>query len=435
MSAVVYSVENGSPAELCGITAGCTILKINGKEVFDILEYRFLISEKSVKILYLTTDGKKKKVHIKNNFQDIGIEFEKPLIDSARSCRNGCIFCFIDQLPVGMRDTLYFKDDDSRLSFLHGNYVTLTNMSMDDLKRLADVKVSPINVSVQATEPELRCKMLNNRFAGDILEKMRFLAKKKITMNCQIVLCPGINDGKWLIKSLDDLSSLYPYVASVSVVPVGITKFREGLYPLSKYDKDGCSDVLNIVNIKQQEFLKELGTRFIYAADEFYIGSETEFPAPLEYEGYPQIENGVGMCVSFEDEFMSALKCAEKRDIQRKISIACGTAVYPLFKKMMSSLMDIFPGIEVFVYPIENNFFGNTITVSGLLTAGDMLTQLSDKDLGQVLYISRNTLKADEDIFLDDISLAEFSERLGVSVVPVADDGFELLNNILEIEL
>ena len=432
MSAVVYSVECGSLAEKHGITAGCTIERINGEEVFDILEYRFLSCERSVTLDVLTPDGERKKITVRNDYENLGIEFENPLIDKARSCRNKCIFCFIDQLPGGMRETLYFKDDDSRLSFLHGNYVTLTNMTMDDIKRLARIKVSPINVSVQTTNPELRCKMLNNRFAGDIMEKMMYLAKHGISMNCQIVLCPGINDGDNLKNSLEDLAKLHPAVASVSVVPVGITKFREGLYPLEKYDRDGCRGVLGIVAEKQQEFLNKIGTRFIYAADEFYLGAGYEMPSPEEYEGFPQIENGVGMSASFKDEFLSALRVEEERPVSKSLSIACGTAVYPLMKQLADMCMQRFKGLNISVFAIENNFFGKTITVSGLLTAGDMIEQLNGNELGEKLLISRNTLKADEDVFLDDITLKEFSKAVGVPVVCVPDDGFELLDKILE---
>ncbi len=432
MSAVIFRVSKDGLADRYGITSGCVIDKINGTEVFDILEYRFLISEKSVKIEYTTPEGEKKRVRIKNNFEDLGIEFENPLIDSARSCRNNCIFCFIDQLPKGMRETLYFKDDDSRLSFLHGNYVTLTNMSMEDIKRLAKIRVSPINISVQTTNPALRCRMLNNRFAGDLLDKMKYLAKHHITMNCQIVLCPGINDGDELVKSLLDLSKLHPSVASVSVVPVGITKFRDGLYPMAKYDNDGCRAVLDIVNTMQERFIKKLGTRFIYAADEFYLGANVSMPDFDEYEGFPQIENGVGMSVSLKHDFLSALKTADDKALTRTISMVTGTAVFPLMRELADCCERKFGGVKINVYPVENEFFGKTITVSGLLTAGDIINQIKDKELGEFLLITKNMLKADEDIFLDDVTLEEFSQALGVKVKCVSDDGYELLDMIME---
>ena len=434
MSAIVYSVEPGSYAEKFGITPGTVINKINGEDVSDILEYRFLISEKSVKLDISLPDGEHKKLHIKNDYEDLGIDFENPLIDKARSCRNNCIFCFIDQLPKGMRETLYFKDDDSRLSFLHGNYVTLTNMSMDDIKRLAKIRVSPINVSVQTTNPELRCMMLHNRFAGDLMEKMHYLARHRITMNCQLVLCPGINDGEEMRKSLHDLAKLHPHAASVSVVPVGISKYREGLYPLEKYTKETARGVLKIINELQEEFLGRLGTRFVYAGDEFYIKAEYPIPPADEYEGFPQIENGVGMVASFSDDLSAALDLEDEREICDELSIACGTAVGKYMKEFSERCMKKFHGLKINVYPIENDFFGHSITVTGLLTAGDVTAQLKGKKLGSRLLISKNMLKADEDIFLDDVTLKDFETNIGVRVTAVPDDAFEFLDIILDTE-
>lgn len=434
MSAVVYSVESGSLAEKYGITPGSIINKINGEDVNDILEYRFLIYEKSVKLDITCADGKHSHIRIKNNFGDLGIDFENPLIDKARSCRNNCIFCFIDQLPKGLRETLYFKDDDSRLSFLHGNYVTLTNMNMDDVKRLAKIRVSPINVSVHTTNPELRCKMLNNRFAGDLIEKMNYLAKKRITMNCQLVLCPGINDGEEMRKTLRDLAQLHPYTASCSVVPVGISRYRDGLYPLESYTAETARGVLEIINELQDEFLKTIGTRFVYAGDEFYIKADIPIPSAEEYEGFPQIENGVGMISSFSDELSSAIKTEGNSAADNEISIACGTAVCGYMEEFAHRCMEAFPKLKINVYGIRNDFFGHEITVSGLLTARDLLAQLKNKRLGSKLLISKNMLKADEDIFLDDMTLEEFEENLGVSVVAVSDDGFEFLKKILDTE-
>lgn len=434
MSAIVYSVEPGSYAEKFGITPGTVINKINGEDVNDILEYRFLISEKAVKLDISLPDGAHKKLHIRNDYKDLGIDFENPLIDKARSCRNNCIFCFIDQLPKGMRETLYFKDDDSRLSFLHGNYVTLTNMTMDDIKRLVKIRVSPINVSVQTTNPQLRCMMLHNRFAGDLMEKMHYLARHRITMNCQLVLCPGINDGEEMRKSLHDLAKLHPYAASVSVVPVGISKYRKGLYPLEKYTKESARGVLKIINELQEEFLGKLGTRFVYAGDEFYIKAEYQIPPADNYEGFPQIENGVGMIASFSDDLSAALDLEELREVNDEISIACGTAVSEYMKEFSERCMKKFHGLKINVYPIVNDFFGHSITVTGLLTAGDVSAQLKNKNLGSRLLISKNMLKADEDIFLDDVTLSDFETAVGVKVVTVPDDAFEFLNIILDTE-
>ena len=434
MSAIVYSVEPGSYAEKFGITPGTVINKINGEDVNDILEYRFLISEKAVKLDISLPDGTHKKLHIRNDYKDLGIDFENPLIDKARSCRNNCIFCFIDQLPKGMRETLYFKDDDSRLSFLHGNYVTLTNMTMDDIKRLVKIRVSPINVSVQTTNPQLRCMMLHNRFAGDLKEKMHYLARHRITMNCQLVLCPGINDGEEMRRSLHDLAKLHPYAASVSVVPVGISKYRKGLYPLEKYTKETARGVLKIINELQEEFLGKLGTRFVYAGDEFYIKAEYLIPPADNYEGFPQIENGVGMIASFSDDLSAALDLEDLREINDEISIACGTAVSEYMKEFSERCMKKFHGLKINVYPIVNDFFGHSITVTGLLTAGDVSAQLKNKNLGSRLLISKNMLKADEDIFLDDVTLSDFETAVGVKVVTVPDDAFEFLNIILDTE-
>lgn len=434
MSAIVYSVEPGSYAEKFGITPGTVINKINGEDVNDILEYRFLISEKAVKLDISLPDGTHKKLHIRNDYKDLGIDFENPLIDKARSCRNNCIFCFIDQLPKGMRETLYFKDDDSRLSFLHGNYVTLTNMTMDDIKRLVKIRVSPINVSVQTTNPQLRCMMLHNRFAGDLMEKMHYLARHRITMNCQLVLCPGINDGEEMRRSLHDLAKLHPYAASVSVVPVGISKYRKGLYPLEKYTKETARGVLKIINELQEEFLGKLGTRFVYAGDEFYIKAEYLIPPADNYEGFPQIENGVGMIASFSDDLSAALDLEDLREINDEISIACGTAVGEYMKEFSERCMKKFHGLKINVYPIVNDFFGHSITVTGLLTAGDVSAQLKNKNLGSRLLISKNMLKADEDIFLDDVTLSDFETAVGVKVVTVPDDAFEFLNIILDTE-
>ncbi len=429
LSALISDVTKGSLAWKHRIKPGWTIETINGEPVYDILEYRFFCSEESVVLELLTNKGKKKKVKIKNKFEDLGILFENPLIDTAKSCRNKCVFCFIDQLPSGMRETLYFKDDDSRLSFLHGNYVTLTNMSMDDLKRVVKARISPLNVSVQATDPQLRCKLLNNRFAGDLMDKMRYLADNKITMNCQIVCCKGLNDGKAFLKSVRELASLYPYVASISAVPVGITRYREGLYPLEPYEKEDCISFLNQLDELQEEMLETIGTRLIFAGDEFYLKAERPLPDASEYEGFPQIENGVGMISSFRDEFYEVVE--ELELTKTEISIATGRAAYSLFTEFGKELER--RGVKTSVYAIENKFFGELITVSGLITGGDLVAQLQGKPLGNALLISRNMLKADEDIFLDDMTLEQAQESLGVPIVCVEDSGYDFLEKIKEI--
>ncbi len=428
LSALISGVAKGSLAWKHRIKPGWTIETINGEPIYDILEYRFFCSEESVVLELLTEKGKKKKKKIKNKFEDLGILFENPLIDTAKSCRNKCVFCFIDQLPLGMRETLYFKDDDSRLSFLHGNYVTLTNMSMEDLSRVVKARISPLNVSVQATDPQLRCKLLNNRFAGDLMDKMQYLADNKITMNCQIVCCKGLNDGEEFVKSIRELAALYPYVASISAVPVGITRYREGLYPLKPYEKEDCIAFLNQLDELQKEMLETIGTRLIFAGDEFYLKAERPLPDASDYEGFPQIENGVGMISSFREEFYDGLQ--EFDPIETEISIATGKAACSLFMEFGKKLET--RGVKTSVYAIENTFFGEQITVAGLITGSDLVEQLQDKPLGNALFISRNMLKADEDIFLDDKTLEQAQESLGVPIVCVEDSGYDFLEKIKE---
>lgn len=430
MSALIDQVEQGSLAQKHGIKPGWTIQSINGEPVYDILEYRFFCSEESVVLELLTDRGKRKKIKIQNRYEDLGILFEHPLIDQAKSCRNQCVFCFIDQLPPGMRETLYFKDDDSRLSFLHGNYVTLTNMTMDDLKRVVKARISPLNISVQATDPQLRCKLLHNRFAGDLMDKMRYLADNKITMNCQIVCCKGLNDGEAFAKSVWDLAALYPYVASISAVPVGITRYREGLYPLEPYEKEDSLRFLKLLEALQQELQEKIGTRLIFAGDEFYLNAGVPLPSASEYEGFPQIENGVGMVSSFQEEFYDGLENWQAPE-GTAFSIATGTAAQPLFKEFSKELEK--RRIICQVFAIQNRFFGERITVAGLITGQDLTEQLQNRDLGAALLISKNMLKADEDIFLDDMTLPQAQEKIGVPILCVEDSGYDFLDKIKEI--
>lgn len=430
MSALIYEVERGSLAWRHGIRPGWTILRINGEPVYDILEYRFYCSEERVTLELVTERGKEKHVTIKNRYEDLGIRFEHPLIDQAKSCRNKCVFCFIDQLPSGMRDTLYFKDDDSRLSFLHGNYVTLTNMSMEDLRRAAKARISPLNISVQATDPELRCRLLNNRFAGDLMKKMRYLADQGITMNCQIVCCKGLNDGEAFVQSVRELAKLHPAVASISAVPVGITRYREGLYPLQPYEQEDSLNFIRQLEELQQEFLEDLGTRLVFAGDEFYLKAGLPLPPGEHYEGFPQIENGVGMISSFREEFYDGLEGWEAPE-GTELSIATGMAAAPLFEEFSRKLEE--RGVVCRIYPIENRFFGERITVAGLITGQDLTGQLAGRRLGKALLISTNMLKADEDIFLDDMTLAQAQERVGVPILCVGDSGYDLLDKIKEV--
>lgn len=429
MSAQIDRVERGSLAWKHGIKPGWIIETVNGEPVYDILEYRFFCSEDMVVLELVTEKGKRKKIKIKNHFDDLGILFANPLIEQAKNCRNKCIFCFIDQLPPGMRDTLYFKDDDSRLSFLHGNYVTLTNMSEEDLERVVKARISPLNISVHATNPELRCKMLNNRFAGDLMDKMSYLADNRITMNCQIVCCNGINDGAEFRNTVCELSRFYPYVASISAVPVGITRYRDGLYPLKPYEKADSETFLNQLEELQKEMQEKIGTRLVFASDEFYLSAGRPLPDSSEYEGFPQIENGVGMISSFREEFYDGLEtfCS----IPTEFSVATGMAAYPLFSECAATLEK--KGVTPHVYAIENEFFGSLITVAGLITGQDLTEQLKGKSLGRALLISENMLKADEKVFLDDMTLEEVQYCLGVPVVCVRDSGYDFLEKIMGI--
>jgi len=428
----ITEVYSGSIAEEAGIEAGDMLLSINGQAVIDVFDYRFLAQEEELILEVQKPDGNILRVDIeKDEFEDLGIEFENPLIDEEKRCRNKCIFCFIDQLPKGMRESLYFKDDDARLSFLFGNYITMTNMGRDDIERIVRYHMSPVNVSVHTTNPELRIKMLNNRFAGDILEKMKILADNGITLNAQIVLCRDINDGKELDRTLRDLSSLMPQLNSISVVPVGLTKFREGLPVLKAFDRESALEVIEQVERWQQVFLSETGSRRVFLADEWYLMTGTTLPPHDHYEDFPQIENGVGMAALFMEEFNNALKKEKSRPVSRTVSIATGMLAEKIISDIAKRAEKHFPGLKILVYPIENSFFGKSITVSGLLTGIDIKTQLTGKNLGDVLLLPSNMFRAGTEIFLDDMTTDELSSFLNVSIRKVSTDGGELLYNLL----
>ncbi len=428
----IESVDEGSLAELAGIKAGDCILEINDHEIKDILAYKYYSNDDFIKLKIGKKNGDTEVIEVENpDYEDLGINFVYPLLSPSRSCRNKCIFCFIDQLPKGMRETLYFKDDDSRLSLLQGNYVTLTNLSEEEIRDIAEMHVSPINISVHTTDPENRKLVFGHGKSGDIMSRMRFFADNGIIMNAQIVLCKNVNDGKYLEKTLNDLSSLYPAVASVSVVPVGITKFRCGLYQIEAFTKKDAVDVVDTIEAFQQKMLKTYGSRIFYLADEFYIAAEREIPKAEAYEDFPQIENGVGMMASITEEFESALEEITINEKNRVVSIATGKAAYELISGFARKLEEKVRGLKINVYNITNNFFGEKITVCGLLCGCDMIEQLKGKELGQELLISHSMLKADEDIFLDDITLEELEKQLGVSITPVYNDGYDLIDVIL----
>ena len=435
----ITSVEAHSFAEKAGILSGDILISINDNEIRDVLDYRFYLTERSVK-LSLLRDGALYEVKMKKGeYEDIGLEFETPLMDEKHSCKNGCIFCFIDQNPKGLRESLYFKDDDSRLSFIHGNYVTLTNMTQNDVDRIIKMRMSPINISVHTTNPELRVKMMKNKRSGEVLKYLNDFANAGLSMCAQIVLCKGINDGEELLRSMSDLANLYPSVSSVAIVPAGLTKFREGLYPLTDFTPDEASEVIDMINKVGDEHKEKYGTRLFYAADEFYLKSSREIPDSDYYEDYPQLENGVGMIRSFSDEFESAVMLAsDDRDCvgrERTVSLVTGAASYDMIKSEVSSLTNICPGITVNIYEIINNFFGTSITVSGLLTGKDIYEQLQDKPLGDELLIPGNCLRAGEEVFLCGMTVEELSEKLGVPVRSTGSDGYELAEAILDTAL
>lgn len=435
---IILSIEPGSIAEEMGIGEGDCLLAINGKEITDIFDYRYLVQDEYIEVLIRKPDGEEWLLEIDKDYdEDLGISFENGLMDDYRSCHNKCIFCFIDQMPKGMRETLYFKDDDSRLSFLQGNYVTLTNMSDGDIERIIKYNLSPINVSFQTTNPELRCKMLNNRFAGEALKKAWRLAQAGITMNGQIVLCKGVNDGEELERSIRDLSQYLPNLESVSVVPVGLSKFREGLYPLEPFTKEDAKKVLDIIHKWQEKLYPQFGVHFVHASDEWYILAEEEIPEEERYDGYLQLENGVGMIRLLVDEFAEALAAAkqDKKRIaamgERAVSIATGRLAYRFIKEMADALMAEFQNVHIMIYPIRNDFFGEMITVSGLLTGQDLKAQLTGQDLGERLLLPQNILKSTDPVFLDDVTVEALEKALQVPIDIVKSSGKDFVDAIL----
>ncbi len=432
---IISKVYKDSIAEELGIEVGDLLISINDEPIHDIIEYRFLLSDEYLEVEIKKQNGGIYIYEIEKDYdEDLGIEFTNPIIDKAKSCRNNCVFCFIDQLPEGMRETLYFKDDDSRLSFLQGNFVTLTNMSEEDIDNIIRYRISPINISVHTTNPELRKTMLNNRFAGKLYSIMERLAEAQIQMNCQIVLCPGYNDKEELERTVSDLTKLYPYVNSVAAVPVGITKHREHLPNLPIFNEQSAGEAIEQVYKLQEKYLKELGTRFIFLSDEFYIMANKKLLEYDQYEGFIQFENGVGMISKLEREITDRLNDLDKDKIckKKRVSIATGHSAYDFMVEISNYIMEKCTDIEIKVYKIINNFFGDTITVSGLITATDIIEQLKNEDLGETLYIPRSMLKADEEIFLDNITLKELEEKMNIEIVPCLNEGKDLVDKILK---
>ncbi len=423
MSAKVNRVLPGSPAHKNGIMPGDEIVSINGRVVHDYLDYMFLSAGEKLNI-----ELKDRNIIVKNDdFEPLGIEFETLLIDEPRSCHNKCIFCFIDQLPKDMRESCYFKDDDYRLSFLQGNYVTLTNMKDSDLDRIIEYSIPRINVSVHTTNPELRVKMLSNKNAGKLMQQLGRFKDGGLMINCQVVLCRGVNDKEELDRTISDLYDLGDSIESLSIVPVGISAHREGLANLVPFDKESSIEVINQVSKWQEKFKKERNINFVYLSDEFYIMAEKETPPAEEYDGFPQIENGVGLCASLEAEFLDALSFKKKRRVKSEKTLVTGYLAYGFIKGLVAELETE----KIHIEKIKNNFFGEKITVSGLVTGGDIIKQLKGKHLGKYLLIPVSMLRHDEEVFLDDTTVSDLERELRVKVRIVGNDGFELLDELL----
>lgn len=431
MAVKIFDVTTGSHADKAGIKKGETLLSINSNEIVDVLDYRFYQVNRKLTLEVEDEDKNVRTVEMtKGEYEEIGLEFETYLMDKQHSCRNKCIFCFIDQLPKGMRESLYFKDDDSRLSFLFGNYITLTNITEHEIDRIIKMHISPINVSVHTTNPELRCKMMNNRFAGDTLKYLKRFADAGITLNCQIVSCPGINDGDELVRTLTDLEALG--VNMTAIVPVGLTRYRENLYPLVPYNKETAGQTIDIIEKMGDECVKKHGRRIFFPGDEFYLLAEREIPSPEFYEDFSALEDGIGMIAYLTNDVGWKLEELDADEsLCHKVTIACGEGVFPYMKRIMSMINEKFPNITINTRAIKNNFFGGGVNVSGLVTGGDLIDQLRGDDLGDRLIIPSSMLRFENDLFLDDVSTDDVERELGVTLVPVNNNGNDLVEAVI----
>lgn len=431
MAVKIYDVTIGSHADKAGIKKGEILLSINSNEIVDVLDYRFYQVNRKLTLEVEDEDKNVRTIEMtKGEYEEIGLEFETYLMDKQHSCRNKCIFCFIDQLPKGMRESLYFKDDDSRLSFLFGNYITLTNITEHEIDRIIKMHISPINVSVHTTNPELRCKMMNNRFAGDTLKYLKRFADAGITLNCQIVSCPGINDGDELVRTLTDLENLG--VNMTAIVPVGLTRYRENLYPLVPYNKETAGQTIDIIEKMGDECVKKHGRRIFFPGDEFYLLAEREIPSPEFYEDFSALEDGIGMIAYLTDDVGWKLEELDADEsLCHKVTIACGEGVFPYMKRIMSMINEKFPNITINTRAIKNNFFGGGVNVSGLVTGGDLIDQLRGDDLGDRLIIPSSMLRFENDLFLDDVSTDDVERELGVTLVPVNNNGNDLVEAVI----
>ncbi len=431
MAVKIFDVTTGSHADKAGIKKGETLLSINSNEIVDVLDYRFYQVNRKLTLEVADEDKNVRTIEMtKGEYEEIGLEFETYLMDKQHSCRNKCIFCFIDQLPKGMRESLYFKDDDSRLSFLFGNYITLTNITEHEIDRIIKMHISPINVSVHTTNPELRCKMMNNRFAGDTLKYLKRFADAGITLNCQIVSCPGINDGDELVRTLTDLENLG--VNMTAIVPVGLTRYRENLYPLVPYNKEAAGQTIDIIEKMGDECVKKHGRRIFFPGDEFYLLAEREIPSPEFYEDFSALEDGIGMIAYLTDDVGWKLEELDADEsLCHKVTMACGEGVFPYMKRIMSMINEKFPNITINTRAIKNNFFGGGVNVSGLVTGGDLIDQLRGDDLGDRLIIPSSMLRFENDLFLDDVSTDDVERELGVTLVPVNNNGNDLVEAVI----
>lgn len=431
MAVKIFDVTTGSHADKAGIKKGETLLSINSNEIVDVLDYRFYQVNRKLTLEVEDEDKNVRTIEMtKGEYEEIGLEFETYLMDKQHSCRNKCIFCFIDQLPKGMRESLYFKDDDSRLSFLFGNYITLTNITEHEIDRIIKMHISPINVSVHTTNPELRCKMMNNRFAGDTLKYLKRFADAGITLNCQIVSCPGINDGDELVRTLTDLENLG--VNMTAIVPVGLTRYRENLYPLVPYNRETAGQTIDIIEKMGDECVKKHGRRIFFPGDEFYLLAEREIPSPEFYEDFSALEDGIGMIAYLTDDVGWKLEELDADEsLCHKVTIACGEGVFPYMKRIMSMINEKFPNITINTRAIKNNFFGGGVNVSGLVTGGDLIDQLRGDDLGDRLIITSSMLRFENDLFLDDVSTDDVERELGVTLVPVNNNGNDLVEAVI----
>ncbi len=433
MSTVIASVDAGSPAEKAGIRPGETLLKLNRHEIVDVLDYRFFCYDPVLTVELGEPDGTVRRLRVKKDEgEDLGLNFDTYLMDEPRPCSNHCVFCFVDQMPPGMRDTLYFKDDDARLSFLMGNYITLTNLTEREAQRIIDLRISPINVSVQATEPQLRRTLLGNKDADKSIEYMRAFGKAGIEMNGQIVVCPGWNDGEHLRRTIEDLMDIG--FASCSVVPVGLTKYRKGLARLHPVDAESAAAIIDTVDEYGAKCLKKYGTRMFFCADELYLKAGRPLPDEAYYEDYRQLDNGVGMLRSTMNEFLDALEDVGDGAVPG-FTIATGVAAAPFIERLVDAAKERFPSLRGEVAAIVNDFFGHNITVSGLVTGQDIVAQLSARQtLGERVIVPANMLRHGEGVFLDDMTLEQLSEALGRPVQVSETDGYSLVDTIFQKE-